>query len=60
MWILPLRPVADRVVLHDNRDNVRGGGAAALSAKPPFDLRAAQAALPLTPPRVAAADAPGV
>ena len=50
------RPVADCVVLHDNRENVRGVGAA---AHPPFDLRAAQAALPLTPRRVAAADAPG-
>ncbi len=55
------RPVAHCVVLRDNRDNVRGGGAAALSAQPPFDLSAAQAALPLTPPRVApAALTPGV
>ncbi len=48
------RPVAVCVVLHDNRNNVRGGGAATAA---PLDLRAAQDALPPTPRRVVAAAA---
>ena len=52
------RPVASSVILHDNRNNVRGGAAA---PQPLIDLRVAQDALPPTPPRVgaAAADASG-